>query len=54
MKIGCVHCSDVNKCPDAFTEVSQFCGAYDNNEVKIFEEGIINGSSRTETDDKEQ
>ena len=60
-KVGCSNCEygwkafreGLKPCPDAFTEVAQYCGAYDNNEINIFKEGSIDGSSRTETADKE-
>lgn len=29
IKRGCTHCKDKADCPDAFTEVSQYCGAYE-------------------------
>ena len=29
VKIGCLYCVDNHTCIDAFTEVSQYCGAYD-------------------------
>ena len=35
MKKGCAYCVDMhlNKCPDAFTEVSQYCGMFDHEEM---------------------
>lgn len=35
MKKGCTYCTDMhlNRCPDAFTEVAQYCGKYDHTEM---------------------
>lgn len=32
-KRGCTFCDDKFVCPDAFSEVSQYCGAYDHTDV---------------------
>jgi len=54
MEVGCASCDAKNRCIDAFSAVSPYCGAYDKREVTIFKEGIIyNGDSGTETEDKE-
>lgn len=35
MEKGCVYCTEMhlNRCPDAFTEVSKHCGSYNHEEA---------------------
>lgn len=54
MEKGCVGCSEQNKCVDAFSEVSSYCGAYNHKQVDIFKEGIIDGSTRVKEVNKRE
>lgn len=54
MKKGCVGCSEQNKCVEAFSEISPYCGAYNHKQVDIFKEGIIDGSTRVKEVNKRE
>ena len=44
---GCVYCADKHTCPDAFTEVSPKCGAYDHSPAITLCSGCIHRGQET-------